>query len=263
MAVPVRSQSFHDPMADSRRRRVWSWRIFKFSGAFILILSAIWLVYWSPVFAVNEVVVSGVNSIDDDAISDAVHDLLDQKKLYVFQPHRSIVFLSADAVSTYLLDKYPSIAEVSIKKDYPHTLIVAISERHAIGQWCHEGECQLFDNKGSHWGSTLPSSGPLLLLVQDERQDGEFDTDILQGIMTAVDGLPELSIFPRKVILPDAEPGGIQITSNVNYGLYMNALGDVVDQLSVLSVFLADRAKDPSFSPQYIDLRTPGRVYYK
>ena len=47
------------------------------------------------------------------------------------------------------------------------------------------------------------------------------------------------------------------------YDIIFDAGGDVADQLSVLTVFLADRAKDPAFAPQYIDLRTPGRVYYK
>lgn len=263
MAVPVRSQSYHDPMADSRHRRVWFKRILITLIVLIIVGAVVWLFYWSSVFAITDIQVDGAFSVGNDQVVASVRELLAQKRLYVFQPQRNIILLNTDVVVAHLLEKYPAIGKVQITKDYPHAITINVSERHAFGQWCRGDECRLFDREGARWGSTLPSTGPLLLLVQDDRSTDELNSKMLQGLLAAVDGLPKLGMAARKVVLPNAEPGGIRITSSKGYDLYFDILGDVADQLLVLTVFLADRAKDPAFSPQYIDLRTPGRVYYK
>lgn len=264
MAVPVRSQSYHDPMAGLRRRRALVKRAAIILASIAILAILIWLSYWSSVFAITEIrVEAGKTSVNSDCIASSVNELLDQKRFIIFRPRRNLAMLDVDAIATGLLGEYPSISDIRIDKEYPHTLIVSVSERHPAGQWCRQDSCQLFDREGVRWGITLPSSGPLLLLVQDERGVDGLESSMLQGMLAAVDGLPKLGIAARKVILPDAEPGGIRIESSTGYQLYFDALGDVVDQLSVLTVFLADKAKDPAFSPQYIDLRTPGRVYYK
>ena len=150
----------------------------------------------------------------------------------------------------------------------PQRIPEVVTERKPVGTWCSLDKlgtggqtCQLFDASGVRWGTAVPSTGPLLLLVTDERH--EDDPAIFIGLMTAVIGLVPLGVTVRSVTLPDAEPGGMQIHTSKRYDIYMDALGAVADQLSVLGIFLADRAKDATFAPQYIDLRTPGRVYYK
>jgi hypothetical protein len=138
------------------------------------------------------------------------------------------------------------------------------------GIWCTGEVCEFWDTSGARWGRTVPSVGSLLLLVQDERMrdvQAEARTDgdarIFSGILSAIEGIASLSLQAKFVTIPDAEPGGIRITLMSGYDLLIDAHGDVADQLSTLGVFLADRAKDPGFHPQYIDMRTPGRIYYK
>ncbi|HTP57240.1 MAG TPA: hypothetical protein VMJ72_03150 [Candidatus Paceibacterota bacterium] len=135
--------------------------------------------------------------------------------------------------------------------------------RQPLGIWCRADECQFWDASGTRWGSVVRSVGPLLLLVDDLRTTDEAQAGLVAGILAAVDGLPSMGLRAVSVTLPDAEPGGIHITTSAGYDLYMDALGDVPDQLSTLAVFVADRAKDPTFKPQYLDLRTPGHVYFK
>jgi len=55
----------------------------------------------------------------------------------------------------------------------------------------------------------------------------------------------------------------MRIQLSAGYDLLFDVLGDMNDQLSTLAVFIADRAADLVFKPLYIDMRTPGRVYYK
>ena len=100
-------------------------------------------------------------------------------------------------------------------------------------------------------------------MVNDQRSDDSLTPKFLSGILASIDGLSATGLKSRVVTLPDADPGGIRITTSKGYDVYMDALGDVADQLSTLSVFLADRSKDATFKPLYLDLRTPGRIYYK
>ena len=140
---------------------------------------------------------------------------------------------------------------------------VVETPRIPAGVWCRQDSCQLWDRTGTRWGTAVPSVGTLLVMVNDQRSDDSLSPKFLAGLLAAIDGLATTGLKARIVTLPDAEPGGIRITTSRGFDVYMDALGDVADQLSTLSVFLADRSKDATFKPLYLDLRTPGRIYYK
>lgn len=199
MAVPIRSQNYHDPVAAKRRHRVWFVRTF---GA-IFVLGAIGTGIWG-----------------------------------VGRMHLNIPWPQDD--------QKPTISSVP----------------EAIGTWCVKSTCQFFDRNGAQWGTALESSGPILLLVDDQRSSASAHVRLTPGIISAVDTLPSLGLTARRVTLSDAQPGATIIT-NKSYVLYIDPLGNVTEQMSTLAIFLSDRAKDPAFAPAYIDLRTMGRIYYK
>jgi hypothetical protein len=228
-----------------------------------VLIGAVWFFLESSTFAITDIEVKGTAMLDDSALKASVAELLSRRQLYLFQPARNIILLDTAAVGAHLKDAFPAIADVQVTKKYPHQLDITVAERKPLGLWCRGQSCQLFDVTGARWGSALPSSGPLLLLVTDERADDGMDSQSFAGLTRALDGLPELGLKAKRVTLPNAEPGGIRIATSKNYDLLMDSIGDVDDQLAVLKVFLSDKAKDPAFAPQYIDLRTPGRVYYK
>jgi hypothetical protein len=97
----------------------------------------------------------------------------------------------------------------------------------------------------------------------DDRTEPLTDQRLFSGMLAAIDGIASLSLKARSITLPDAEPGGVRIATTAGYEVIFDGLGDTTDQLATLEVFLADRAKDKAFAPRYIDLRTPGRVYFK
>jgi hypothetical protein len=137
------------------------------------------------------------------------------------------------------------------------------AERTPTGIWCKGKECTYFDRSGQRWGSAIFSRGPLLLLVEDERANDIGTDRLMAGLFAAVDVLPDAGLRALSVVFPNTAPGDMRIETERHFELMMDAFGDIPDQLLTLSVFLADRAKDPSWAPEYIDLRTPGRVYYK
>lgn len=269
MAVAIRAQTYHDPVGRANRRRRLMRRGCLALGALILAGGLAWVLLFSSLFAVTDIRVSGAAGVGDARVADTIGRLLGRRHLYVFQPARNMLLLDAGAVASHVMDTYAAIERVAVAKQYPHALAVTVTERQPLGIWCRRAgggddwTCRYVDRSGARWGQALPSSGTLLLLVKDERTDDILNAAFLSGILAALDGLAPLGLHARSVTLPDAEPGGITIATDKGYDLYLDALGDVADQFAVLGVFLADRAKDPAFAPQYLDVRTPGRVYYK
>ncbi len=264
MSVPIRNrQSHHDPIARAHHRA----GVLRATGVAVvvfIILGALgWVFFFSSVFAVTDIRVSGAQSIGDDRVNGLVRGLLERRTLQILQPSRNIILLDTEAVGDYVKASYDNIRIVVVHKQYPHTLEVIVTERAAFGLWCRGDECKYFDRDGARWGSAVPSRGPLLVRVQDERTDSDVPQRLIVGILAAIDGMPELGLRGLSVTLPDSAPGDMRIAVNKKYDILLDAYGDIADQLATLGVLLSDKAKDTIWAPQYIDLRTPGRAYYR
>jgi hypothetical protein len=247
------------------RRKVLRWT-FALGIAFVFIGG----VLLSPLVAVNNISVNGADGDDAEAVRQAVAVYLSSKRLGFVPVRHSMALVDEVALARSITDQVPVVRAASASVDWPHDLAVQVELRTPRGIWCPASReasqdklCEYWDESGARWGQTAPSVGPLLLLVRDERTDEGDRLRMLAGILAAVDGVGALGLHARSVTLPDAEPGGIRVSLTGKYDLLFDALGDVPDQLATLEVLLADKAKDPAFRPAYIDLRTPGRVYYK
>jgi hypothetical protein len=264
MSVTIRNRSAgRDPVARSHRRASVVRTTLIVSALLSVLGGGMWLMFASSVFAVTDVRVEGASVSVNESLRQAVDDVLGQRRLGFLRPARNLLLLNADAVALSLSAAFGNIERLEVRKEYPHTVRISAVERTPIGAWCIGQTCQYFDSTGARWGSAVPSRGPLLLLVQDERSDATWDPRLFSGLSLAVNGLPTFGLRPITVTFPDAAPGDMTVTVGAGYSVLMDALGDVQDQLSTLEVLVADKAKDQAFRPQYIDVRTPGRVYYK
>ena len=262
MSVSIRSRtSSGDLLARAHRRASLMRMVTVLVLAVGVAGAAVWLMFSSSVFAVTDVNVSGASSSVNAALKAAIEDVLGQRRLGFIRPARNILLLNEQSVAVLLRATFENIEDISVRKDYPHTVTVDVKERSPIGAWCSGDVCKYFDGTGARWGSAVPSRGPLLLLVLDERQTVPADDGYFPGLMAAVGGLPALGLKAVTLTLPDAAPGDLVLRVTKGFDIYADVLGDVTDQLSTLAVYLADKAPDPSWKPQYIDLRTPGRIY--
>jgi cell division protein FtsQ len=222
-----------------------------------------WLMFASTVFAITDVSVDGATSTVAASLRSAVDDVLGQRRLGFLQPARNILLLDASAMAASLQGSFPGIESLEVVKEYPHAVRIVARERVPIGAWCVGESCQYFDRSGARWGTAVPSRGPLLLLVRDERSDAAWDPRLFAGLMAVADGLPDMGVRPITLTFPDTAPGDMRVSVAAGYDVVFDALGNIQDQLATLRVLITDRAGDPGFRPAYIDTRTPGRVYYK
>lgn len=254
MSVPIRTHQTQSDPVGRARRRVGVLRGIAFAAGIGTVLAvSVWSVFFSSFFTLTDIQVSGADSVGNNNVRDAIAEVL----------KRNIIILNTDAVASLVRSKYGNMEQVLVRKHYPHTLEIIAIERKPIGIWCHANDCTYFDRNGARWGTAVVSRGPLLLLVQDERPITDMPEQGVKNMLLAVSGLPQLGLRAVSVTMPESAPGDIKVHTDKGYDLLMDYFGDITDQLSTLGVLLSDKAKDATWAPQYIDLRTPGRVYYK
>ncbi len=223
-----------------------------------------WLLFGASVFAVTSITIEGGSDVVRIGVHTALDELFGQRALGILRPTRNIIFLNTARVDQFLREKFPIIKEMSVKKGYPHTLEVELQERSAIGTWCEPARCQYFDETGARWGDALPSRGPLLLFVEDQRDLAEKDyLREFHAVVTVKKELPSVGLHPLTIAFPKEAPGDMTVRVIEGYDVKIDAQSSVQEQIDTLGVFLADKATDTTWKPQYVDLRTSGRVYYK
>ena len=231
-------------------------------AAIAIIGFILYLLFFSGILEINRVNVSGLNKIIGDEFNKELNERLDSKWLGLLKRQRNLVFFDADSFRAEMLVAFPEIKEISVNKEPLHILNIDVIERTTVGIWCSTG-CKYFDEEGSVWGSATKSSGSLVIVVEDMRQEKEMDSDILNDVMLISKQLKEMNIFINKFIIPDKFIGDFNALTSGGYELLFNADSDIKEQLKVLEIFLKEKRGDPDFKPQYIDLRINGRIYYK
>lgn len=264
MSVPIRTRvSGSDPVARTHRRHHLARAGFIVIGALALAVGSVWLLFISPLFAISDVRVEGGSMYVREDVTRLVTGVVGKKSLGVLRIAGNILLFDEASTASIVRSTFGNVRVARVTTEYPHAVRVTLEERAPIGTWCMKDVCQYFDEAGVRWGTAIPSRGPLLLLVQDERSDARWEQRLFAGMRAAVQGLPEIGLRPLTVQFTDTAPGDMHVRVSAGYDVIFDAQGDIADQLSTLGVLIADRAKTPGFMPQYIDIRTPGRAYYK
>ena len=268
---------FKDGLSEKRRKAHVLKALF-FAGFVIAAAGFIlYLLFFSGFLEINQVNVSGLNKISGDEFNKELNERLDSKWLGFIERERNLIFFDAESFSGEMLAAFPEIREISVNKEPLHTVNIDIKERTTVGIWCFangstelDANCRYFDEEGILWGETAKSSGFLILVVEDMRQNiketiqpdlSQADSGLLADMVLISGRLKEMNIFINKFEIPDKFIGDFNAFTSEGYKLILSADSDIKKQLEALEIFLTD--KKAIFKPQYIDLRINGRIYYK
>jgi hypothetical protein len=270
---------FKDGLTE-KRRRVFVLKILFFVGLVITVVGfVLYLLFFSGLLEIKEVSVNGLNKVSSDEFNNRLNDRLNSKWLGLLERQKNVVLFDSDAFRAEVFIAFPEIKNISINKKPPHTLNIDVTERATSGIWCFIDDCKYFDEEGSVWGEAVKSSGFLILVIDDLRQNiQELDLDLLADIMLISERLKEMNIFVNRFVISEDSNGdftGQAVSNGYAVSILFSTDSDISGQLEVLEIFLAEK-KDPSapdpvgeqvddidFRPQYIDLRINGRIYYK
>lgn len=237
-----------------------------------LILGAIYILFYSPFFKVENVIVSGGVSVPEEDIQSVVNEqVLNQRSLLLFSA-QNIFMLPSERAEKQVLDAFPSIYHVDVTKDFPNVLRVEVSERESAFIWQVESGGYVIADDGIAIGeaSQIDIESREKPLIRSERNNavelGQAVTNL--RIIRFVEILEEkfqqkTEINVDEYVLPSAQAGEIHIMSEGGVKIMFSLESSADDQIDNL-VLLIDQELNGSIAGlEYIDMRVGSWIYYK
>ena len=275
---------YGDNLARKKRRRFFLKFSIVFSAILVLGGLVVYLFFFSRFLQITEQSIEGLSVLKSEDIYKISESVINQTAFGVsaLKPQRNIFFFSSEFVANKIRSEFPVVETVSIKKDYPHKIIIQIKERDPIGVWCFSetssvsfdkvqdkslttSTCRYFDQYGILWGQALKSSGSLFLNIEDARNIEPIPKTIESyfhaSFKRVTSDFERLNIAIRKISIPNDSIHDFYVYTDRGYYAIFNADQEINKQIESLEIFLFN--KDNNFNAEYVDARIPGRIYYK
>ncbi len=248
-----------------------------------------------PTFQISSITITGTSSLDSNEVQIAAQKHISGNYALVI-PRTNVLLFSKTMMDTFLMTQFPSIASVDTEFSSPTMLSIAITEKKPAFLWC-TAQCYFVDNSGMVYqdsptftpGVFLEFLGttPTATIIDPSnpiRRRFASVSEFTKNIST----INELSTYPMHIIslkylsLADSTPalatgvGDVALTvdqigsSVIPNGAQILILQsqDAVTIGQALGLVLTDKSFQDAFSAhpatlQYIDLRFPGKIYYK
>ncbi len=250
--------------------------LFLFSGIF-------YFLFFSQVFKINNFIISGGRSLVPEEVEETLRSFLNRRWFLI--PANNFFILKEGELEKAILDKFKRIEGVDIQKGFPNALEVEIKEKNLNLIWCQkkqeERKCFYLDQDGMVFGKAFDIdlenldrekliNGPFILVEEERESFSSLEEKI------AVSELVDF-IFQIKLILPKiaglkmvkgsiglASAGQINVETEEGWQVYFDTTRELTSQVKILDLVLTEKiTKEERESLEYIDLRVPGRIYYK
>lgn len=268
----VRYGRGYSPRQRSRRdreKKPISWKS-KLIVAWILflILALSYLLFFSPVFEIKEIKVSGNQAIDSENIQSSLDDFL-YKKTLIFFDRNNIFLATSNKLRETLIKDFPRILFIEVNKSiFKKTIDLEITERKGAGIFC-KNECYYIDKYGVIFEEAPQTSGTLILLIKDHSErDIEMGMEVIEKEFMAE--LIELRarLFDKfnlrvlEFIVETIPYKDLKVNIHEGWYILFDKSRDLKNQLQALELVLAEKIEERE-NLEYIDLRIENRVYYK
>ena len=250
-----------------KEKRAKRWKViffwFSFTVAFLTIM---WLFFFSPFFKITEIKLPE----NDIVTNNDIHKLIiDSAPLNLGE---NIFILSKNQIKSGLAAIFPTITDISIKKEPFHSLIVNFEKRIQIGIWCQPqaDNCYYFDKEGIVFKEAPQTEGALILKIEDfEKKEVSLSDKVLSN-----EQLTFITKFNNKItennqfkiiefkITPSAN-FDLEAITDRGWSIYLDQNQDPVLEANNLFTILNEVIKNKASNLEYIDLRLPSRVFYK
>jgi len=235
----------------------------------------LYLLVFSPFLLVSKININGIDKLNPEAVRDTV-DLAISGKYLGAIPANNIIFVSKAKLKNALENKFKRIEGIEIKKVFPETLNISITERKSMLVLCSAGACFIIDNNGVPYAPVDFSSNDLqeneLLVLNDDGnkeiklKDPVLDGGYMQYLLDIKDKLKNdvgLDI-DKNYHTPQLVSGDIRVATTEGWTIYFDSSLPIQKEIDTLKIVLSDKInKDQQNNLEYVDLRTDNKVYYK
>lgn len=267
---------YNNPFFNERRNRSRSTiaKILtsRLTGIFIfgIIILACWFFLYSGYFHLENISVSGQGRLQESNLKDTIWQSLDSNLILLF-PDKNLFLINTDDIKNKLKDKY-AFDELTVKKDWPRTLVVEYLEKKYAYIWKERANYYYIDAQGYI----------VTEATQEEIQNKEYA--LIENLATStpfnaerIPVAPQVLDFIQQTKTslndyPDLRLEKFAITGNTNTvtaklsngpDIYFNTQADLPNQIKKLIIVKREKLKEKFFSKEYIDVRIGDNVYYR
>jgi cell division septal protein FtsQ len=232
--------------------------IYSFISISISIVLFYFLIFFS-FFQINNIDISGNKKIN----SNELINFLDKKlsKSFLFLNSKSILIFFPTKIAPEILNEFPEISSLKLKRVYPNQINLEIKERRLIGTSCNS-DCFYFDLTGKIFEKTENKKG---LIVETNNRDYSLGNDLfskkeIESILLIWRNTKDyLDIMEFKIINYE-----LSVTTNQGYYIRFNIEDDIDFQIIKLDLVLTEKIPlNESKNLEYIDLRFGKIINYK
>ena len=215
----------------------------------------IYVVFFTSVFTINRIKIYGLEQIDKKSFTQEVKTKSIRKNL---------LLLDTIKLRKTILGNYTQIKEVYINKDLPSVLVLNVKERHLVFVWKVYDQYYSVDEDGIVYEKLSEETNPILEIPGSNLQRPKFgkkyfsynETSFIQKINKSFSNETKLDI--QKIIL-NRSAFEIQIQTK-KFRIIFNDIRSYQAQINSLKDSLPQIQNKIH---EYIDVRVPGKIFYK
>ena len=251
--------------------------------ASFFVLGAVWFLLYSDFFKIGNIQINQLTVLSEGAVRGEIEAYFNQPKRWPWG-NRNIFFLRPDSLEKYLESKF-FVKQVTVDKIYPNILRLKIEERQRSVVLVTKNAIYIVDDYGavsnladdalvSSTIQTLSSSSPIeapkeVLVITDTTSTyaaGQTyaDSKVVRQWLDLANKLRDAGIWFKAVDLGDqpADTISVKVLLKENKDVVMSLDSTIDGQIETLREYLSTKP-DLNQVQEYIDVRVPGKVFYK
>lgn len=239
---------------------------------FLFFLSGVvYLLFFSGLLSVTKINLSGLEELDQNQILREVQSRLNGQYWRVI-PKNNLILIRTGIIKRDLINRFPKIEEVVVKRNFPSQINVFIKERKSVLVLCSGENCYTVDEKGKTFMPFNREEASELIVLSDrsnkslELNESVLSGDYLNYVLGTKDRLErEMDIqVKREYETPSLASADIRLTTEEGWRIYFSKEITLDKELEMLQSVLSDKiGQDKKADLEYVDLRSDNKVYYK
>ncbi|MBU2635293.1 FtsQ-type POTRA domain-containing protein [Patescibacteria group bacterium] len=209
---------------------------------FLIILSGLtYLFIFSSVFQIKNIAVLGTEKTSAEEI-----------RTIISNNAKNIFLADLEEIDRMLLEKYPQIADIDIKRDLPDVLLVQIEERKPVAV-ISKYEGYFFIDKEAVIFEEIPEKPLEMLIIKSEKD--LIQKEQLNQVLKINSALKnDLKLFIKEILIVSEKR--IDVETMEGWNIYFNSKKDLDWQLEQFSILLKEKISlENRKNLEYVDLR--------
>lgn len=232
------------------------------------------LAFLSPVLHVDELSFSSNDVSIDGAVRKRAEELIaEPAPLTIPGATLPMVWLRRNEMVSTLLREFPVLRSARVDPSFPNTIRIALEFRRSVLMLCSAGPCFLVDDHGTAYAAASEGEQDTSLLrlvdqsgksvVLGEKVVSDLFLSYAEGIRAHLRDETGVDV-DGKAMTPSRLSNELRFRTSEGWELWLDA--DVpVDRLllELRTLFAKTLSRDIRASLVYLDLRVPGKVFYR